>query len=565
LIQNTKCECGHQNHVGTVLCESCGKPLYDTDETDPLEMRYDGVSRRSQRENPGWIDRVWNFFSSVKIAVLLILFTLCGSAIGTVLPQENSLLEHVDRAKFYANNYGTFGTIYYTLGLSDTFNSWWFKALLVMIGVSLVVCSLDRVLPLYRALSKQQIRKHLQFLRRQKVVYTGELALLTEGERGQSSEVWVQRLSEHLRKRRYRIHLEGSAMLAEKHRFSRWGPYINHIGLIIFLLAVLMRGIPGWYMDEYMGLLEGETKRIPGTSYFLKNEDFIHEVYGKDELSEEFQERNITVDKLFLTKAVLYECTADCDNPTKQPLLKEVERHDIIVNHPLRYEGLHAYQFHYEQTVQLISVNAELKNVQNGQSYGKFKLRMKNPEELYELGPYTVRVINYYPEFAWKDGEATTLSREPRAPAFVFSITGRDLPEAGEVYIYFPQPIDQLRFNQDAINGKVGSRFDIGVASMEDVERAEYTSYLNIRIDRALPYIFIGAGIFMIGVVMGLYWQHRRIWLRIDGSVLTLGAHTNKNWYGLRHEVAAALNKEGIAVEPKSLENGVKPIESSGT
>jgi len=87
LFQNTKCECGHQNPVGTVLCESCGKPLVEdilTDDGAPLEMRYDGIARRSQKANPHLIDRIWNFFSSVKIAVYLILITLIGATLGTV-------------------------------------------------------------------------------------------------------------------------------------------------------------------------------------------------------------------------------------------------------------------------------------------------------------------------------------------------------------------------------------------------------------------------------------------------------------------------------------------------
>lgn len=559
MIHNTKCECGHQNHLGTVLCEACGKPLYDEEGTAPLEMRYDGVARRSQRENPNVLDRVWNFFSSVKVAVFLIFITLCGSVLGTVLPQENILLEHVDPAAYYSSNYGTFGTLYYWLGLSHTFSSFWFKGLLFMIGLSLVICSLDRVLPLYRALAKQKIRKHLQFLHRQKVVYAANFEQQAPAGYSLSNpEAWVSALVPYFRKRHYWVYTDGTALLAEKHRFSRWGPYINHIGLIIFLCAVLMRGIPGWYMDEYIDFLEGETRKIPGTHYFIKNADFVHEVYQEDELTDNFKNRNAMIDKLFMTKAILYECSANCDNPLKEPVLHEVARHDIIVNHPLKYKGLNAYQFHYEEVVQLISVKATLKNKQTGQAYGQFPLKMKNPQPLYEVGPYQLKIINYYPDFYLKDNSPATKSREPRAPAFIFSITGGDLPEPGEVYLYFPQPVDKQRFNQDEINKAVGSRFEIAVQSMADVERAEYRSYLNVRMDRALPYIFIGAAIFMIGVIMGLYWQHRRIWLRIDGHQLTLGAHTSKNWYGLKHEVAALLNKAGISVQPKSLENGVK-------
>lgn len=91
---------------------------------------------------------------------------------------------------------------------------------------------------------------------------------------------------------------------------------------------------------------------------------------------------------------------------------------------------------------------------------------------------------------------------------------------------------------------------------MQDVQIASYTSYLNIRVDKAMPYIWNGAAISMIGLVMGFYWQHRRIWLRIDGRRLSLGAHTNKNWYGIRNEVVGALTKCVIEVNAKSLVKG---------
>ncbi len=93
--------------------------------------------------------------------------TLLGATLGTVYPQENTFM-NIDPAVYYEATYGTLGKIYYMLGLSHTYESWWFRTLLFMIGTSLVICSLDRVLPLYRALNKQQIRKHTQFLSRQK-------------------------------------------------------------------------------------------------------------------------------------------------------------------------------------------------------------------------------------------------------------------------------------------------------------------------------------------------------------------------------------------------------------
>lgn len=555
MFENTKCECGHQNPLGTVLCESCGKPLTeDTAESGPLEMRYDGVARRSQRSNPSVIDRVWNFFSSVKIAVYMIIITLLGSILGTIYPQENMLL-NTDPAVYYPQVYGTMGEIYYRLGLSHTFESWWFITLLLMIGASLVICSLDRVLPLYRALNKQQIRKHLRFIARQKVVYQGELP--TENGKGLDPDEWMARMEKELRKKRFKVHREGTALLAEKSRFSRWGPYINHIGLIIFLLAVLARSIPGWHMDQYVGFPEGQATKIPDTPYYLKNEKFTVDYYTEDEMTKEFRDKGQIVPKIYETQAVLYECTAECSNPDKEPVLKEVHRQNIIVNKPLSYKGLLAYQFDFRETPMLVAVSPGLKNPKTGEVFGTFRLPMSNPGTDYDAGPYHLKVKGYFPDFGLdENGQPVTKSRDPKAPAFIFVITGPGLAPEGELYMYFPRQIDKQQFRQDELNGAIAEKIEISAGTMDDVEIANYTSFLNIREDRAMPYIWIGAAISMIGLIMGFYWQHRRIWLRIDDRVLTLGAHTNKNWYGIRQEVASALNKTGIAVNAKSLEAG---------
>lgn len=553
MFQNTKCECGHQNPTGTVLCESCGKPLVDDLPLDsPLEMRYDGVARRSQKANPDWIDRVWNFFSSVKIAVWLIVITLVGAAIGTIYPQESTFINMDDPAQYYKDTYGIWGQIYHALGFSRTYESWWFVGLLVMIGTSLVICSLDRVLPLYKALSRQQIRKHLSFLTRQQTVYAGPIA--------EDPEAWTEKLAVQLRKKRYKVHREGAALMAEKNRFSRWGPYINHIGLIIFLLAVLLRGVPAWHMDQYVSLDEGQIKQIPNTNYYVKNEKFTVEFYKDDELPDSLKGTNRA--KLYETKAVLYTCTAYCDDPVKDPVLTEVTRHDIQVNSPLSYKGLKLYQFNYEPKIHLISVKPMLVDSKTGKSYGPFDLPMDNPPLTYSVGPYTLKLSDVFPDFGLDDqNRPMTKSRDPNNPAFVFIVTGPDLPTDGEIYIYFPLPSQEDKTLEKQINdsfqksGNNSGRFTFDVGKMENVQFSQYTSDLNVRVDRAMPYVWVGAGISMIGLVMGFYWQHRRVWTRIDDGALTLGAHTNKNTYGIRAEVAAALKNTGIVVEPKALDN----------
>ncbi|KJD53186.1 cytochrome C biogenesis protein, partial [Bacillus amyloliquefaciens] len=209
-MKEIKCECGHVNPTGTVLCESCGKPLVKQD-AKLLDMRYDGSARRSQTYNKTIVDKIWNFFSSVKVGVWLIVITLTASAFGTIFPQEMFLPPGAQADTYYSEQYGLLGQIYYTLGFHNLYGSWWFIVLVASIGISLVICSLDRVVPLYRALKNQGVTRNSNFMERQRLFSRTE-ADMSEDTRSQ--------IVGKLKKKRYRVKEENGNLFAEKGRFS---------------------------------------------------------------------------------------------------------------------------------------------------------------------------------------------------------------------------------------------------------------------------------------------------------------------------------------------------------
>ena len=267
-MNKVKCECGHVNPHGTVLCEACGNILDEKARQGKLlDMRYEGSARRSQTYNKTIIDRIWNFFSSVKVGVILIVITLIATAIGSILPQVSTLGQlPVPAHQYYEENYGWFGKLYYFFGFHDTYGSWWYLLLIASIGVSLVICSLDRAVPLYKALKNQRVKRNTNFLNRQRLYNKAE-----------NVEIDFTTLKERLKKKHYNVHIDNGNLLAEKGRFSRWGPYVNHIGLIIFLIGCMLRFVPGFYINEFLWIKEGETLAIPGTDkqYYLTNHEFI--------------------------------------------------------------------------------------------------------------------------------------------------------------------------------------------------------------------------------------------------------------------------------------------------
>lgn len=533
-MKNIKCECGHVNSFGTVLCENCGRTLVEEENGAGklLDMRYDGSARRSQTHKKTIIDKIWNFFSSVKVGVWLIVITLIASAIGTIFPQEMYIPTNTTPEQYYKDEYGILGQLYYILGFHHLYGSWWYMTLIASIGISLVICSLDRVIPLYRALKKQGVSRHESFLRRQRLFSESNV---------QDIEKNVEAVKQKLKMRRYRIREENGNILAEKNRFSRWGPYVNHIGLIIFLFGAMLRFIPGMYVDEVLWLREGETKQIPGTNgeYFLQNHQFIFETYKKENEKDVFQEAiervgDGAVVKNYQSDVTLYKKAGD-SLPGEKPKLKKEKDFSIRVNEPLKFESYSIYQVDYKLN-ELNKMIFNLIDKKTEKSYGQVVIDLLNPKENYVLGNgYSVQIASYLPDFYFDDeGKPSTRTRVPNNPAFVFKMIAPDRPKGETSFVAIQQTIEP--------NGN--NKYKMKFAGVE----TKNLSGLVVRKDSTLWVLALGGTIFMIGLIQGLYWQHRRIWLKADGNKIYVAGHTNKNWYGLKNEFAFILKGTDIQI-----------------
>ncbi len=539
-MEDIKCECGHANPVGTYLCEACGNPIGQEikDQNATLDMRYEGVARRSQTYDKTIIDKIWNFFSSVKIAVYMIVIVLLASILGTVFPQEMYIPVPKPASIYYEEAYGIFGKMFFLLGFHNMYTSWWYVTILLMIGIALIVCSIDRLVPLYKALKRQKVKHNPNFLVRQRL--TGEM---------EDVENWdekLQKVEDQLKKRHYHIRREGDSLLAEKARFSRWGPYVNHVGLIIFLIAVLFRLIPGWYLDQYVWVKDGETKKVPETNYYVKSEGFTIEYYDKDEFVEDIGlKEGQKVVKTYKTKAVLYH-NLNAGLPGAEPKLEKVEEHDILVNHPLKYEDILLYQSGQKPNT-LAALNLMLVKDKTGEEVGQFKIDLFEPQDVYQLNDQTkIEIIEYYPDFELNQNkQPSTKSSNPDNPAFILNVISPETPEGEKTWVflgsYLPAP---------GTENVYGYKF-----AMPDLTNI---TGLMVRKDLSLPYIYFGCFITMLGLVMGFYWQHRRIWIQTEGSVIYVAGHTNKNWFGLKKEIQDIMAKLEIPLQLEDRGRGGK-------
>ncbi|WP_349407611.1 cytochrome c biogenesis protein ResB [Pseudalkalibacillus sp. SCS-8] len=525
-MEKIKCECGHLNPYGTILCESCGKPIQDeTNDEKLLNMRYEGTARRSQTYNTNFIDKTWNFFSSVKVGVWLIVITLIASAIGTIFPQKMYIPKTVTNvAAYYEDEYGVLGEIYYLLGFHELYSSWWFVLLLGLIGVSITVASIDRGIPLYRSLKNQRVSKHDNFLKRQRMFGTSK--------RPEDEEQFMDEVVFRLKEKRYHVRRENGNILAEKGRFSRWGPYVNHVGLIIFLLGTMLRIVPGMYIDEDIWVREGETVAIKGTDhqYYLKHEKFVVETYDPEEerYAEAIKRVGGSVIKNYQSDVTLYKAGEKL--PGAKPDLTKVKEYPIQVNRPLQFDGFSVYQVDYRQ--EMSEMSFQLQNKETEKPVGEFTVDLQNPKDKYDLGNGNKVILkDYYPDFYFnkEQGEPATKTPNPNNPAFIFNMITPETPEGEIAFIGIRQNLEASGDNQYKI-------------AFNGVE-TDFITGLTVNRDYTLPIIFIGGIIFMIGVVQGLYWNHRRIWLKLKDDEVWVAAHTNKNWHGIKRELSDVTSK----------------------
>lgn len=511
-METVKCQCGHVNPHGTILCEACGIPLEEQSDK-LLDMRYEGSARRSQTYNKTFVDKIWNFFSSVKVGVWLIVITLVASSFGTIFPQELFIPPTVPPAEFYEEEYGFLGKMYYELGFHNLYGSWWYMLLVASIAISLVICSLDRVVPLHRALKKQVVSRNPKFLERQRVFGKSQI---------DDVEKTLSTIKENMKQKRYNVREDNGNLLAEKGRFSRWGPYVNHVGLIIFLIGAMLRFFPGMYVDEVLWIRDGETKSIPGTDQelYLKNEGFIKEVY--DESDEQFT-IGMGMPKNFQTDAVLYQSVGE-KIAGAEPELEEIKTHKIRVNQPLKHDGYALYQVDYKLN-EFSKMAFQLTQKDTNDSFGQFVIDLNQPETMYDLGKgYKVEILNYFPDFHFNsEGNPDTKTRLPNNPAFIFKMY-TPTTEEGEISFV------GIRTNVEPFGENT---YKMSFAGIE----TRNVSGLVVRLDYTLPIIAVGGAIFMIGVIQGMYWNHRRIWIQRVNDEVWVAGHTNKNWHGIKRDI----------------------------
>ncbi|PSK11184.1 cytochrome c biogenesis protein ResB, partial [Brevibacillus sp. NRRL NRS-603] len=219
-----------------------------------------------------------------------------------------------------------------------------------------------------------------------------------------------------------------------------------------------------------------------------------------------------------------------------KPDLVEVQKGPIVVNHPMVQDSVYIYQSGVQE-MQLGALNftvVDLKN--NKKEIGLIKIDLYNPQPEQTIADgFTVRILDYFPDFIMgKDGKPATKTNLPKNPMVALELIGEN-GNYNEKLVYLEGTI--LTQKKDPRYG-----LDIKMPDLIDI------AGLNVRVDKALPLIYFGSFIFLAGVAIGVFWQHRRVWVQTQEGSILVAAHTNKNWFGLRREVDGLVKQAELPV-----------------
>jgi cytochrome c biogenesis protein len=443
------------------------------------------------RKSEGLNVIVWSFFSSLRLTIFLLILLAATSVLGTIILQNGTPQQ-------YLAEYGpTLARILDFFGLFDMYHSLWFLAILALLVLNLVFCSLERLPVVWRQIFHPRIDLSPKSIKA--LPFTGNFRVV-KARKGLEEN--LQKNIRHSFSDPIRVEKsDGLLFYFEKGRYGRFGVYVAHLSIIIILVGGMAGSVFGF--KGVVRIAEGQTVdqislrkngRFVGypLGYQLRCDDFEVSYYdtpGPDRFVSEY-----TSSLTILEKG------------------KAVRQEKVRVNHPMTYKGLKFYQSSYGQEAEaVLEVRKRGDGAPNEFTVGQGQ-RMRIPGDNTAL-----QFLGYFPEVhRFGEGVQVALFSRDEPPRRIWLFT--DFPDFDE---------------------KRGGRL---VFTLKDILLKDFT-VLQVAKDPGVWVVWIGCILLVIGIVMAFFVPHRRLWVHVsrrDGKSkeVILGGNTYRNKVSFEREFA---------------------------
>ena len=438
---------------------------------------------------------LWKQLTSIKLTVVVLLTIAAAAVIGTLIPQNKPPI-------YYQNYFGErLYAILSRLDLLDMYHSLWFQALLLLLAVNILACSLDRIKVVF------------------KIVFAREPSFSPHAF-GQSSAAGPITVNapvdtllpayRDLINRQFSTTAEQAEgneffLFAETGRFSRLGVYIVHLSVLVLLAGALIGSVLGF--EGYVSLPEGETT----DHVFLTDSDKPYALGFSvrcDDFSVTFHDNGMP--REYRSKLSIL----DGD--------KVVMQKDILVNRPLRFRNVRIFQASYG-TASARKIDLTFTSRNSGKQYNKTVDMGQTVTIPEDLGEFTANRLLHEYLFQGRHNIGETLigtlkkGEDRQMVALPLKFQGFDKMRQGDVMI--------------TVNG---------------LERVYYTG-LQMKDDPGVPLVYAGFLMIIAGIYITFFLSHRKYCVRLTGSdnqtTVTVYCKANKNRPAARDKARALSHK----------------------
>jgi len=434
------------------------------------------------------LEKIWRFFTSVRLTIVLLLSLAATSIIGTLIPQNE------EPAAYFQIFGGVLFRLFSILDIFDIYHSWWFQLMIVLLTVNIIVCSIDRLSTNRRILFVRNPSYNIARFRNLKHRET----FSTECSPGQLKKIYKKFISRRFGHMRVEETERGIAIFGEKGRWTRFGVYTVHLSVVTLLIGGLIGS--GFGFDGFVNIPEGESSR----HIRLRNSKAVVQL--------DFEIRCNDFEVSF------YDSGAPKEYRSSLTVLENgqaVLEKDIIVNDPLRYKGISIFQASYGN-LPSNEVVLSFTSKKTGMIYTKNAIMDQAVDLPEKLGTFVLKELQRSATFKGHDiGEA-----------FIGILT----PPAGDpVEVILP-----LRFPSfDKMR-----KGNVVIAVVEHVPRF-YTG-LQVNKDPGVWVVYTGFILMILGCYITFFLSHQQICVELAGT----GRKT-------RITVAGTANKNNAAMQTK--------------
>lgn len=413
------------------------------------------------------LHRVYALFYNKRFGLLLILamgfLTLCGVLFAQAPdsvradPREYSAWLESLRPR-----YGGWTAVLSALGMFTMFESMGFRAVTVLLALSIIACTTHRLPQLWRQAARPHLHVRDTFFGRARTHATVRM--------NRPASEAMEAVREVMRRHRFRVLHDPDVPhggYADRNRWAPMGTVIAHAAFVIILAGVLVTSTLGFRDDDLVAPVGERVEVGDGSGLMIEATNFTDEYHADGRPKDYFSD------------LVLYQHG------------RPVASKQVRVNTPLRWGG---YAFHQASFGVAAAID----------------VTSADGTTLHRVVPLNQTTADNQNVFGRLDLPGRGLE------AYVIgAASGADGSsiKAGQMMLEV-YPVGERKPQTSSLLNQ-GKPVKVGELSFTFTREKQYTGLTASR-DPGAPLVWLGSALIMIGMCLTMLWRHHRIWIRVD-------------------------------------------------